>query len=609
MRKHLTYLLLSLVAGLVLASLAIRKSCQVHRLTTLLEMLQTEAACSFHLDLTQAGKTTAPLHWEKGVLHGVALRIGHLNGDTQLRPMTALHRFHAEIGALRVLESSGRELHRGNLGVQVSRFTNLTMSPVSLGWIPAELDTTKKELTLEIEVVHPLEDSGERLLLTGKYEVCPQKIQLPICLLTLLASLWGVLACLCLASAWHHFQVVLVIRRRPGGEKILMLYSHWPMWSETFLRQDLTQLQNLNLSIHAVALFPGNCQTQKGWPEVTVLSPKAKPSPENDVGMKHSPVDWMPRSWRAIGSLLRHRRLLKELVAICRKEGIAHIHAEFADLAALLAVKAAERTGCSYSIGVHAWDVFRCKYPANLLYRHASLVIACNQAALAAVKGQCPEVEPRLHLIPHGVDLKAFPFGHRQPKELRILFAGRLIPKKGLPLLLEALAQLVNHQERQATLIVAGDGPMADDCQSLAKQLNVDSCVQWRGRLSQEQVREEMALASCLCLPSVVDGDGDRDGLPNVLVEAMALGLPVVGTRAGSLPDLLTMETGWPLHTPTPELLADAILDAVSQPEEAARRALNAHRQLEYRFDSRKLVAQRAKLLKQAVSSNPWELQ
>ena len=590
-----------------MACLTIREGIQAHFLKTRLDELLTGVPCSFHLDLTKAGKVTVPLHWEKDVLHGIALRLGGANGDSMLRPITALRRYHANIGTVRVLESDGRELYRGTLGVQVSLFTSNTMSSVFLGWIPAPLDTRQNELNLEVEVVHPLQETGERTLLTGQYQVCPRRIQLPIFLRTILAVISGVLACLCFASAWHHFQVARAIRRRPVGEKILMVYSQWPMWSETFLRQDLTLLRKQNLSIHAVALFPGNCQPQKDWPKVTVLSPQAEQGKE--TGKTCFPMAWIPRGWRAVWSLWRHRSLLRQLVGICRQEGIAHIHAEFADLAALLAVKTAERTGCSYSIGVHAWDVHCCKYPSDLLYRHASLVIACNQAALSAVREQYPKVEPRLHLIPHGVDLKVFSFGHRQPQELRILFAGRLIPKKGLPLLLEALAQLVDNLGVQATLIVAGDGPMAKAWQELARRLNVENSVQWRGCLSQEQVKEEMALASCLCIPSIVDGGGDRDGLPNVLVEAMALGLPVVGTQAGSLPDLLTMETGWPLSAPTPELLAEAIVDAVSQSEESSRRAINARRQLEYRFDSCKLAVQRAKLLRKAMSANPWELQ
>jgi len=598
---------LSLAVGLGLAYLTVRVGIRAHRLKTRQDMLLNEPACSLHLDLTKKGKVTAPLHWEQGVLHGIGLWIGIPGGMSKMRPITALRCFHADIGKIRVLEYSGRELYQGTLGVQVSHFTDDTLSPVALGWLPENLDTQETDLILEIEVVTPLKEMNEWTQLTGKCELCPSRSQMPILLSNVFLSVLVVLLCIFFASAWHHFQVVLAIRRRPKGEKILLVYAHWPMWSETFLRQDLMLLQEQKLSIHAVALFPGNCEPQKGWPEVTVLSPQsARGKTANAVSSRISAA-WLPRSWRALWSLLRHRRLLNQLVDICRKEGIAHIHAEFADLAALLAVKAAERVGCSYSLGVHAWDVYRCKYPASLLYRHVALVIACNQAAMSSVKEQCPKVEPRLHLVPHGVDLKSLAFGHRQPQELRILFAGRLVPKKGMPLLLEALAYLVNNQGRQATLVVAGEGPMAGDWQEFAQRLGVASCVQWRGLLSQEQVLAEMGAASCLCVPSVVDEAGDQDGLPNVLVEAMAVGLPVVGTQAGSLPDLLTMETGWSLPKPTPALLADAILDAVSQPEEAARRALNARRQLEYRFDARKLAVQRAKLLKQALTSNPWE--
>ncbi|MBR0457754.1 MAG: glycosyltransferase [Victivallales bacterium] len=477
---------------------------------------------------------------------------------------------------------------------------------IPIAWLP-NLDPSLhgKQLQLELDVTNPFPPgSFPPCLVIGKYELC-------------LMSIWGLnarkfwvvimllLACVFFATAWHHLSVVRRLRKKRCGDGILFLYTNWPVWSETFLRQDLQLLLDLKLPIHAVALFGGDCEPDPSWPAVEVLEPKRK-SNGGKPGLTGKLVSFLPKELRAIGSLWRHQSLLRKVIRICRERKIGHIHAEFADLAALIASKASGVVNCSYSIGVHAADVHLCKYPPQSLFPHAAFVTACNLAVEHAVKKLYPPVAERVHMVPHGILLEEWPFGHTFPEKPSVLFVGRLVPKKGLSFLLEAMSHLVNNQMKEISLVVVGEGPLEQDMRALAEKLHLEKVVRWTGRLSHEEVRAEMQNATCLCVPSIVDRDGNQDGLPNVVTEAIALGLPVVGTQVGSLSDLLTLETGWPVAKRIPELLADAILDVASQPEERQRRSLNARHQLEYRYHARQLALLRAKLLRDARFFTPW---
>ncbi len=601
MWKRILIFILVLVTGLLLAYWAIHYLLGARSLHLDFERARREAPCDLTIDLTRKGIVTAPFRHHPLALHGVTLQIQAPELARQSgHRRAALRKFHANIGTLTVRDEHGDEVAKGDLGVQVARFQTQEEASVPFGQIPHIHRSAPAELTLEVEILKPVEDpSLSALRVIGKNELCSIIVMSEhvkrafgvICL---------VLSCIFLASAWRRGRR-LWRRRRATGDDILYVLGAWPRWSETFLRQDLSLLQKQGLPIHAVALFPGDCSPEEDWPDVKVLTPSAPPraSQARDFA-------WLPRHLHATCSLWRHRRLLKAILRECREHHIGHIHAEFADLAALLAQEAALRLGCAYSVGVHAVDVHRCKYPPEALFGNASFVLACNSAAATAVKSLCPDAAPRVCLLPHGLIPADWECGpHVPPERITVLFAGRLVPKKGVSLLLDAMDHLIHARRQDAALVITGQGPLEEELRTHAERLGIAEHVRWTGRLSREELREEMRKATCLCVPSIVTDDGDRDGLPNVIPEAMAVGLPVIGTQAGALGDLLTLETGWPVPDPQPELLSDTILDIASQTAECQRRALNARNQVLFRFNAEKLAVQRAKIFRDAKIPEP----
>ena len=370
--------------------------------------------------------------------------------------------------------------------------------------------------------------------------------------------------------------------------RILTLLSHYPRWSETFVRQDIALLREAGADLKLASLFQGDCPMEPDWPEAMMLSSSRESGFALSTARAFPGHRLLPAWLREGLSLFRHRRLLQRVEETCRSQGIECIYGEFADLAGLLACLAAKHLGIPFLLGLHARDVHTFKFTERL-FREASAILVCNSAAHLAFLEKHPFAAPKTHLLPHGIDLSQWEFRPREDASgQKLLFVGRLVPKKGVALLLEALKQLPTCE-----LEVVGTGPLEESLRQQAAGLPV----RWTGRLSREEVRQKMREASLLVVSSVVAPDGDRDGVPNVVLEAMACGLPVVGTQAGSLPELLTEKTGWPVSDPTPDALASAIRTALSSQEEARHRCTAARSLIEKCYDAQALARQRLDII------------
>jgi len=138
---------------------------------------------------------------------------------------------------------------------------------------------------------------------------------------------------------------------------------------------------------------------------------------------------------------------------------------------------------------------------------------------------------------PSGVDFALWKqlVGENDPQPGRVLFVGRLDEKKGVADAIKAIAGL-----NDVRLVIVGDGPLRDRLECLASDLGVKDQVVFRGQLNRTEVAGEMRTATCIILPAVTAGDGDKDGTPNVLGEAIAAGVPVVGSRIAGIAEFVT---------------------------------------------------------------------
>jgi glycosyltransferase involved in cell wall biosynthesis len=215
----------------------------------------------------------------------------------------------------------------------------------------------------------------------------------------------------------------------------------------------------------------------------------------------------------------------------------------------------------------------------------AKFASACTLAGTEYLQSCAPDLAERVLYAPHGPELGRYRFDVRRVLHelVRVLAVGRLVEKKGFPVLLQAIAHLLE-QEYSVRLTIIGDGPQRGE---LEKQIQKIRHTQLNlvGAYSHERIIEAMSESDLFVMPSTLAADGDRDGLPNVLLEAAACGLPIVSTTAGSITDFLDDECAWLCEPGNPTALADAIEAAINNYDESLRRAKNARARVEAQFD------------------------
>ena len=223
-----------------------------------------------------------------------------------------------------------------------------------------------------------------------------------------------------------------------------------------------------------------------------------------------------------------------ELAVQATERGIDHLHAHFGSLAARTAQIAARLAGITYSVTTHAKDLFHESVDPDRLrsvMRDAHHVVTISRYNLQFLRTEYPEVGDRLRLVYNGLELARFAYRPPQPVAgvLRIAAVGRLVEKKGFGLLIEAARRLRDRGLR-IEVRIAGGGGLEEDLRTQIGAADLRQTVRLLGPVTQAEVAELLRWADAFAAPCVVGADGNADGLPTVLLEAMAMGIPVVST-------------------------------------------------------------------------------
>jgi colanic acid/amylovoran biosynthesis glycosyltransferase len=190
-----------------------------------------------------------------------------------------------------------------------------------------------------------------------------------------------------------------------------------------------------------------------------------------------------------------------------------------------------------------------------------------------------------------GIPLEEFQFRERDfvaaATEWRLVQAGRLIKKKGLPVTLRAFAAFLGKYPN-ATLTIAGEGPLRDELQKLARELKIERSVSFTGFISQEQLRDIYYRSHIFLHPSQTGHDGNQEGIPNSMLEAMATGLPVFATKHGGIPEAIENgASGVLVPERDHEALTRALLNAAQDPSFLLRIARSGAEVVRKNFDLR----------------------
>ena len=255
--------------------------------------------------------------------------------------------------------------------------------------------------------------------------------------------------------------------------------------------------------------------------------------------------------WRQPGEGVRGRfRLLyrfAEAVYLAKemeRQKVRHIHAAFASNPATLALIISRLTGISFSFAAHAYGVFAAPVLLRQKLMAAKFVIASTRYNKGYLAAQFPDIPmDKVRVIYHGVSLQHFqPGGRKGDGRPMILCVAQFREKKGLPFLVQA-CRILKAKGHDFECCIVGDGAQRTYLETLIEEYGLQDTVRLEGIVFQEKLRDYYRRADIFALPSVVASDGDRDGIPVSLIEAMAMGCPAVSTFVSGIPELV--EDGW----------------------------------------------------------------
>ena len=356
--------------------------------------------------------------------------------------------------------------------------------------------------------------------------------------------------------------------------RLLYLLFDYPKLSEKFVSEEIDAVCRQGHSVHIVAMR----------------------DPAEEIAHANSP-----------GSSVQYFSDLgkRGVLAFVRQKNIQHIHCHFGYSHVDIAYTIHRKLGLPFSFTVHAFDLYAQVHP-NLIdwCNAAKCVLTISKHNKYYMVDSLGIDARKIHVIRCGIFLDRFEPGDYSRRPLRIISACRLVEKKGMANLILASKQLKNRGV-QFSCRIAGDGPLRDSLQALIDQSGLSSEVRLVGPMSHPDMTEFIRSGSVFALPCIESRDGNRDGIPVVLMEAMALRIPVISTNLSGIPELIENRHNGLLVAPDNITeLADCLIKLMSDEALAEHLRRNSREKIENDHSINKNVEELVRLLEKADTTD-----
>ena len=387
--------------------------------------------------------------------------------------------------------------------------------------------------------------------------------------------------------------------------------KRYPRFSETFIVNEVLAHEAEGLDVEIFSLRPSvdthfqNIISQVRAP-VTFLPPG---SVKSTALWKtcHELSDEFPELWPTL-SAAKHATVVEAFQAIklaqtVRERNITHLHAHFATSAASTARMAARIAEISYSVTMHAKDIFH----ESVEHEDLASKIADAKFVVTVSDFNCKyladkfESPNNIHRIYNGLDLNVFQFNPSSERKAKIISVGRLVAKKGFCHLIDACRILADRGIAFECEIIGG-GELEADLKEQIDRLSLLDYVTLSGCEPQSSVRQKIASSAVFAAPCVIGPDGNRDGLPTVITESLALGTPCVATDVTGIPEIVRHgHTGIIVEQENATALADGLERLLNDVPLRATLAKNGRQLIEQDFDVHKNVSQIRELFRKSA--------
>jgi colanic acid/amylovoran biosynthesis glycosyltransferase len=378
--------------------------------------------------------------------------------------------------------------------------------------------------------------------------------------------------------------------------KVGYVVKRYPRYSETFIVNEILAHEAAGMEVDIFSLLPpedGHFQDAISRVRAPVTYLQAKGLKAADFWATLDEAgEILPYLWDSLeearGEDVRYAYQAVVLAREARLRGITHLHAHFATASTTVSRLAARFARIPYTMTAHAKDIFHESVrPEDLRrkLRDAAATVTISDHNVEYLHDSYGPAAEGVRRIYNGLELERFPYEDPRGRVPEIVAVGRLVEKKGFADLIEACS-LLRDRGVEVRCRIMGIGELEPELRAAVERLDLGNRVELLGPRPQGELIEVVGSAAVFAAPCVVGGDGNRDGLPTVLLEAMALGTPCVSTDVTGIPEVLRDgETGLMVPQRDPAALADAIERLLADPELRVGLAGRARRLVEAEFD------------------------